>query len=244
MIIKYPTGLYSTAIPRRPEDSGNVTFTISNSPPPRTDLVYPKVPLGIAASRRDLPTIDYEQRRQSFGQLIFTIVGSNQTIVGTGGRQHEIGQILEFGEVSPSVVDTMYVAPVTETRHDTNVFDYDTLGASDDEQAILAQQSLKAYQRLADRINTIRSARADAELEINTQQKIINESERNITAVQVIIDTSDETTTELDELLQKLQSRKARAVAALDAAIIVANQLAAEATATQNQLQAVAVVVK
>lgn len=244
MIVNFPTGLYETVLPQRPADSGNVTYTISNSAPPRTDLVYPKVPTGVVNQTRGLPTIDFEQRRRTFGSLLFTITGSRQKIIGTGARQYEIGQLLEFASTPVREVDVMLVSPITETRHDTNLFDYDSLGATADEQAAIQQQSQLVYDQLSIRINEIRTERANAEIVIGTQQKIINEADRNIAALQVIVDNSDETASDLEELMLKLQTRRATAITVRDAAVTNANALAAEAVTVQNQLVAVSLVVK
>lgn len=241
MIVKYPTGLYRDVLPTEPQDGGNVTFTISNTTPPRTNLVFPKIPAGLVDRGREIPPpVDILHNRQYLGDLIFSVSSSKRNAVGNNSRQFEIGQVLEFGQGSGKAVDPMLVSPVTEIQHNTNAFDYASLGVTADEQEIIAQQSLRTHDQLTDELNSLKQRRADAEVDINTQQKIINETNRTLSALEVIADTS----ADVQALVRKLKKKRDEAFAARDLAVKNANNYATEADTVLSKLRAVSVVLK
>lgn len=244
MIVRFPTGLYKTVLPQEPGDGGNTTYTISNSPPPRTNLLFPKVPGGIVDRKRPTRVIDLFTRRETQGGLIFSVSSASRSEQGNNSRTFEIGQVLEFGDTPLKTVDPMFVSDRSETRHDTNQFDYEALGLTPEEIETISQSSLLAQQSLTDQLNQARESRANAEITVTTQQKVINDTTRNINALQIILDNSDETDPGVDNLIEKFKVKRDEAYAARDAAVALANQYAGEASALQDQLRAVATVVK
>ena len=251
MIINYPTGLYATILPKKPEDGGNVTYTISNQTPPRSNLLFPKVPLGLVEKRRFVPTIDLVERRLSLGNLIFTVSRATGNDVGNNSRQFEIGQILEFEETTGPATDPMLVGPVTEVRHDLNVLDYEQMGLSDEDEQIIAEQTLVAQNQLSDRLNELKRLRANAEQSIKVSQKLMNELNRTIDALRVTLTSGAGTavtdSTEgalIEPLLVKLEAKLAVATAERDVAVTDANEYAAESAVVIDQLRTVSVLVK
>lgn len=244
MIVQFPTGLYRTVLPSEPDDSGNITFTISNSSPPRTNLLFPKVPRGIVDRKRNVVSLDPVQRREFLGELVFSVSRSDKTEEGNNARQFEIGQILEFSDTPLQTLDPMYVADETETRHDTNLFDYDAIGLDEDEQRLIADNSVKVQQRLTDELNIARSNRSDAEEIVNIKQKLINETNRNINALEVIVTNSDDVDPDVSALIEKLTAKRDAAIADRDVAIDNANTYASEASRLLDELRTVATVVK
>ncbi len=241
MIIKYPTGLYRDVLPVEPQDRGNVTFTVSNTTPPRTNLVFPKIPAGLVDRGREIPPpVDITKNRQYLGDLIFSISSSKRKAVGNNSRQFEIGQVLEFGQGTGKAVDPMLVSPVTEIQHNNNVLDYATLGVTAEEQGVIARASLKTHDTLTDELNALKQKRADAEIDINSQQKVINETNRTLSALEVISDSSGEVVI----LIRKLKKKRDDAFAARDLAVKNANDYAAKADEVLAKLRAVAVVLK
>lgn len=242
MIIKYPTGLYRDALPINPEDVGNVTFTISNTTPPRSTLVFPKLPsrtANIFPSRT--PPSQAEVRRQC-GTLVFTVSAAGRTQAGNNSRQFEIGQVIPFGPNATTAVVPMLVAKVTETRHDTNVLDYDAMGMVAEDQALIAAQSFRAHQALSGQLNDLKQKRADAEIMVTTQQKVINETNRTIAAMEVV--QSQAVDPDVMALLLKLKARRQVAFAVRDQAVTDANTYAQQAGAVLDKLRSVAVVLK
>jgi len=244
MIVTYPTALYNNVLPQEPDDGGNVTFTISNSEPPRTSLLFPKIAIGIQRRRRIVEETTLVNRRGALGGLAFTVNKASRDQVGNTARQYEVGQILEFGDESAAQsVSPMLVADETEAQHDTNVFDYDTLGISSEEIQLINDKSLIAHDQLSTRLNQLRVLRSDAEIDISTNQKLINEANRNIAALQAIIDNSG-VDHEISELITKFERKRMEAQQALDMAITNANAYASEASELLNDLRKVATVLK
>src|SRR6185295_8527411 len=116
------------------------------------------------------PPLSPVNNRKFLGDLIFTVSSARRRDSGNNSRQYEIGQVLEFGDTPSQTVEPMFVGPVTDIQHNTNMLDYDTMGVSTDEQALISDQSLKAHLALTQQLNTLKSKRADAEVTINTQQ--------------------------------------------------------------------------
>jgi uncharacterized coiled-coil protein SlyX len=242
MIINFPTGLYRDVLPQQPQDKGSVTYIISNQNPPRTNLIYPKISNGIINRRRQIKEVQLTDRRQQLGDLVFSVSGARRQQAGNNSRQFEIGQLLEFDDSQFQVAKPMLVPPLTETRHDTNVFDYGAMGVSEDEQEVIRNASLKAQADLTARLNQLKRLRADAEVMVNTQQKTINEINRTLAGLDAILSiTSDQ---DLKILVQKLKTKKDDAFHIRDQAIINANDYASEADKIVTELRAVAVVVK
>lgn len=241
MIIKFPTGLYKTALPQNPEDSGNVTFVISNEIPPRTNLIYPKIPPGIIDKRRPPRTLPILDRRNSLGALIFSVSKASRHEKGNNSREFETGQILEFTDAPLRTLDPMLVAEVTQTQHDIIRLDYQNLGIDADEQQLIADNSLVVHKELVQELNDLKQRRADAEQRVTMHQKTINESNRAIEALTVIAEQSG-TNNDMTELIEKLEAKRDEAFVARDQATADANQLAELADQTLTELRKVATV--
>lgn len=242
MIVQFPTGLYETVIPDSLDKSGNVTFTISNNPPPRTNLLFPKIPRGIVDRTKPIKVIDVITRRNSQGELIYTINSANRSKEGNNSKIFEIGQVLEFDNSATKTLEPMYVAKKSETRHDTNLFDYNKLGLTEEEIISINNASMITQADITDRLNTAIKARADAEIEVVTQQKIINDSTRNINALQVVIDNSGGD--DIKIIYDKFVAIRSKAIVARDKATSDANKYASEAADLKSELDKIAMVVK
>jgi len=242
VIINFPTGFYS--LPTSPSDSESVTFTISNEEPPRTNLLFPKIPPGIIDRKRkpSIPTI--VERRVSVGELIYSISRASRIKEGNNTKQYETGDILSFGDFKTKSVEPMVIDRATETRHDLNKFDYNAMGITVEERVLIEATSLVTHDDLSDKLNELKQLRADAEVDINVQQKLINETTRNIDALNIIVDNSDETAPAIIELVEKLEEKRKATILALDQSVTDANEYAAEAELVTDELRTVAVVVK
>jgi len=118
------------------------------------------------------------------------------------------------------------------------------LGLTDEEQQLIKDSSIDTHDALTDRLNVLKKDRADAEVEVNTQQKLINEATRNIEALEVIADSSAQTSDDVLDLIGKLTQKKQTAFTARDTASELANALAAEAESVVTELRTVATVLK
>lgn len=249
MIVRYPTGLYSTVLPSRPEDSGNVTYLISNTTPPRSNLLFPKVPTGIVRKRKPVKEITLIDRRQIFGNMVFSLSKATRKEEGNNVRQYEIGQILEFNDTVDRSVDPMLVGSITEVRHDTNIIDYDIMGLTIEEQQAISKLSTSTQDQLMDKLNDLKQLRGDSEQIINVQQKLINDITKTINSLTVTIENgsvnnaTDDIAT-IEQLINKLSKKRDDAYKIRDKAIDDANKYSQEATEVLDQLRAVGVLVK
>jgi hypothetical protein len=236
--------LYSNVLPQEPQDGGNVTFTISNSPPPRTNLIFPKIPPGIVDRKKTPRGPDILRRREVIGDLAFVISSSKRAVEGSNDKTFETGQVLEFSDGPLRSLDPMLVSSKTETQHDVTRINYEPLDVNEDDQQLINDASLATHKSLSDDLNAVRQQRKDAETIVTANQKVINDSNRTINALQVIQDQSPETASDVDELIAKLEAKKDEAFITRDAATEAANTLAAEATRIQDKLRTVSTVLK
>jgi len=243
MIINSPTGLYKNVIPAAPSNSGNVTYTISMADPPRISELYPKIPEGVSNRKKLLKTITTTPRK-SVGGLAFTTSKASATTASNNVKQFGMGQVLEFGSVNVRAVDPMLVSNKTEYKHDVAVIDYDKLGVDIDGQLIVGEASFVVHKRLSDKLNDLKELRANSEVLINNNQKIINETRRTTGALKVIVDQSDEYDNEINELIVQLDVKLSDAINAKDIAVSDANKHAADAKVISDELRKISLVMK
>ena len=240
MIVRYPTGLYSTVLPKLPSDRGNVTYLISTTTPPRSNLLFPKVPIGLVEKKRPDKNVIIVDRRNTFGDLVFSVSKSNRTETGNNVRQFEIGQILEFASTPQSSVDPMLVSNKTEIRHDTNMLDYNQMGLTSDDEDEIAQLALATQIELTNKLNILRQSRIDAEQIINVNQKVINDTTKTINALTV----TGSVGLSVGLLIDKLNKKRDEAILNRDAAINDANVYSNESAVTLDQLRTISTLVK
>lgn len=242
MIIKYPTGLYNNAIPSGTE-SGNITFTISNNPPPRSNLLFPKISNGIA--RRQIARSDEALwRRETVGDLIFNVSESKRTLEGSNNKVFETGQILEFNDSIPKTVDQMLVGDTVTTQHNINRINYEPLGINEGDQQLINSVSMSAYKSLENELNEARQRRKNAEQSVVENQKIINNSTKTIEALKIVQDETSGTDSDVYELILKLETKRNAAFEARDAAIAVANESAIQSASLVDRLRTISTVLK
>ena len=242
MIIKFPTGFYETVLPNFPEDSGNITFTISNNPPPRTNLIFPKIPGGIVDRKRTPRTIELLDRRSILGDLVFKISRSSRAFEGSNDKEFDTGQVLEFADAPLKTLDPMLIGVKTQTQHDVNRLDYTALGVDEDEQQLIADSSLLVHKELSNQLNVVRQTRADAEQQVIANQKIVNDTNRTISALEIIQDSSAETDDDVDALIEKMKIKRSEAFTLIDQATVIANSSAAEATILVDEIRTISTV--
>lgn len=244
MIINYPTGLYSSVLPQKPQDSQNITYLISTTSPPRTSLLFPKIPVGVTLRERPPRQLTTVERRQTVGDLVYTISKASRQSPGNNAKQYEVGEILDFDYSEYRTVEPMLVSDKTEIQHNLNIYDYEELGLTESEVALMSDESLRTFDALVVSLNELRVLRSSAEVEINTNQKIINEIDKNIAALEVIADSYDTTESDVLQLIEKLQARKATAQTALQVAVTNADLYATQADDQLARLRTIATVLK
>ena len=167
MIVKYPTGLYKSAI------TTDVTFTISSTSPPRTSLLFPKLPPGVEY-RPILPkVIDHVARRSDLSNLVFTVNSASRGATATGVKQYEVGQVLDFDVVSSTrTLDPYTAGSYSEIRHDTGLLDYNRLGFTTAQQSVVEVEADGIYRRSEQDLANARQLYSDLQVAISENQKI------------------------------------------------------------------------
>lgn len=251
MILRYPTGFYTSSISTDILNSDSITYLVSNTDPPRTDLVYSKVPLGVLAALREPKNTDIiTRRRVSFGDLIYSVSISGRTDEGNNSRQYELGQVIEFGTESGVEADPMLVSLLTEIQHNTNRLDYSSMGITDEELLSIEEVSQATQVVLMDRLNEAKRLRSNAEEGINTAQKTINETNRAIESLEITLSEApaySSLSTELgniEDIIVKLKAKRDTAFKQRDENLAIANFYASEASKLIDRLRTVGVLVK
>jgi len=243
MIINFPTGLYKNVLPSKPEDRGNVTYVISNNEPPRTGVLFPKIPYGIEIKPR-IPKMSAVILRDAVGSLVFSVSKATKSLTGDNIRQFETGQVLDFDDVEAKEIAPMLVSDKTEVRHDVTAINYDKIGVTVDEQHKIAGLSYSVHQSLIKKLNAAKRQRADAEEVVSSSQKLINETIRTIDALVVVDNNSAVTDTDVSDLIDKLKLKRDAEIVIRDAAVRNAETFAEQAEKIVSELRHVATVVK
>ncbi len=237
MIIRFPTGLYKNVLPKVESDSTSVTYTISSTDPPRTELQFQQVPTGVERQLRNFPIHTLQTRRAANGDLIYTISKSNYSNVGWGAKQFEVGQVLEFSTVDESTVDPLLVGD-TEIRHDTNLLDYDAIGLSSAEQDLIKSSADAQFKELSDELNVLKMSHSDTSILLNTNQKTINEVSKAISALGQL------STDGISSIVAKLNARLTELTVEKNTLIETLNSIAAEASSVSDSLKQLSELVK
>jgi hypothetical protein len=184
VIIKYPTGLYASVLPSGPQDAGDVTFTISSTVPPRSDLLFPKIPPGVSNRPRPQRTITAVTRRNALGQLVYTINQASRSATASSLQVYEVGQVLEFGTFTPSLPLTPFFAgSSSEIRHDTGLLDYTRLGFSSDQQATVQAYGNATYSAQEQLLVAARQNYSNIQVAISENQKTYTEAGKALDAL-------------------------------------------------------------
>jgi hypothetical protein len=207
--------------------------------------------MGVLLLQKDAKNPDIVARRkQTFGELIYTISRASRSDEGNNARQYELGQVLEFDEQSGKDVDPMLVSEVTEIQHDTNKLDYSSMGLSEEEQNAIQDVSLVTQTTLMNRLNDMKRLRANSEQLINTYQKTINDTTKTIDSLEITLSEAPDygsLSTELaniEDIIIKLKAKRDQAFIDRDYEIEQANFYSAESTKVIDRLRAVGVLVK
>jgi len=172
MIIKAPTGLYRSILPSGRE-AGNVTFVISSNDPPKTGELFLQLPP--VEDQRSAPDRVFNKldSRKFLGNLVFDITVSGISSSGSGTKQFEIGEILDFNNAENRNVD-VYELESIELRQDTNVVDFERHGISKSEYEELVRNARKQMNEITEEI-----AKLGTQLKANTDNVSANQAEIN-----------------------------------------------------------------
>lgn len=205
MIIHWPTGLYDEY--GSLDDAPNVTWYISNNPPPEDNSITIKVP--VAEEIRPAPDkiFDNQTRRLSFGNLVYTINEAANTIPGSAVKTYSEGDIIEFSDDDRPDL-TMPRNNTVQFRHDLNELDLESVGLDDEEVNEFNLSVSNKKNELEKQFLSIRTEINDIEIKIPETQKKLNESIKALNAANILEDQEliDKITSKRDQYNEELDS--------------------------------------
>jgi hypothetical protein len=234
VIITFPTALYKTVLPPF-GGTGNVTWLISSTDPPRSMEPLQRVPDAELIREKDPDPYTPRQHRQAAGGLVFSSTTAGQSTSGTGMQQFEIGQVLQFETETLPTVTATPVPQTVELQHDLNLLDLADVGLTEEEAALLTTQSEDAKQGLEDEIAGLQVQIADVSVAIGENQKRINEARKVYDAAVVVQD---------QPIAAKVQARITALTAQRDQLAARLNELNVEVGLRYDELQKVAPLVR
>jgi hypothetical protein len=192
MIINNPTGLYKSLFGWEPAISNqdyvyNISWYISSNDPPTIRDNFAQITNNAVSTLLPQRMHTLRSRRNTYGQLIFTVDDSSYSQLGSSKKQFEEGQILDFNDVQSITLVVPSVGKV-DIRHNNNILDVksylpDNLDDSWDDLSVEAADKLRT---LSDQYTQARSLVLDLEIEIKELQKSINEVNKAIASVHII----------------------------------------------------------
>lgn len=234
MIIDFPTALYNSVLPMAADDPGNITYTISSNDPPRaTD---PTAELPIAEQLRPLPDKIFTRKefRDALGEFVFSVSEASLTDIGSGKKQFEVGQLLDFGEFADVEGLTVTEVPTpVDLQQNTNILELGDFGLTQEEINSLTDQAESKFNDLIEELNAIRTEINNNEARILENQKSINEVRKTIKAARVVLDVS---TGSSNDIIDKLIESEEELVEERDALITETNELNVLAKAKYQEL--------
>ncbi len=236
MIIRFPTAFYDPLLPDKSSDAGDVTFTISTQDPPRPKNASIKVPDGIA------PRIDRDPiSRVQFGDLVFTVTDSSQSVLIQGNNQYFLGDVLEF---TPELASEQVAAApnsLLEVRHDLSRIDYKAIGLSDAEILLLSNESASAQEEIRLELNAKRLEYENNNIEISNTQKLLNETNKTLSAIKIVYDRSP--SDDILAIITKLELKASDLDMKIKQLVAKSSDISAETNDLVNKARGIGVVV-
>jgi hypothetical protein len=232
MIIKYPTGFYRDVLPSKASDSTSVTYLISNSLPPRSSLVFPKLPDALVSRKIDRGNRPIDP--SVYGALAVTVTKSAPTNVLSGVKAIDLGEVIEFEDAATQIVTPMLVTFETEVRHDTNKYDLASIGIVQEKQADFIVEIKKGQAKVRQELNDCVKQRADTDIEIDRLNKQLAEAEKTRNA-SVFANEAIGGSKVLQEALVELNKQVAAIKKNVEDQINLANSLVEKADELRNR---------
>ena len=232
MIINYPTGLYNLF--GSIEDTSNVTWYISNNEPPRSSDVIIKIPIAEELQPLPVTVINKKVRRQSFGDLVYTINEANNSAAASGKKQYSEGDILDFQEDNRENLGIPRGKRV-EFRHNLNELDMESIGLDDEDVERFNSDVYDKKDELEQQYLSKRQDIGNIEIGIQEMQKKINESNKALNAILILDD---------EDLQKKVEDRKAEYESQMSELVVRHDELVEEVAAIVDNLNKIDMVAK
>ncbi len=237
MILVRPTGLYSSVLPMTPEDDVSVVFTISNTLPPRSPLLFTQIVDGVRRKAKGDRVHDRDLRRMNLGELVFINKSTDKAKISVGNQLFSPGQVFDFEEQSETD-PVVLVSPDIETVHNQHYVDEAALGISNDDTNEINENALDAQRKVLDELKVLQNRLEELNTDIVSQQKIINDANRVIDGLDAIL-ANDQ-----DENIEKIKSgvvdKREQAEATLNELLQERNELPDMVAQKQDQLRSLA----
>ena len=240
MILRFPSGLYRTQIPLTLEDSGSITWTISTDDPEKTPgPLFLQLPIAEQITARLDKVFSDEIRRLSIGELISTITNSGPSGVNAGKKKFEVGDVLEFTIEEEFQLALSLTPNSVDIIHNNNILDLSEFGLTQNEIDNFQDSSSKKFDELRINYNITKEKLENIKIDIDNNQKLINEINKSISAAQLVFTSTDDAS-----IIDKLDSKRNELISERDVLIDENNVLAAELSEIYNNILAVSRLVK
>lgn len=239
MIIKAPTGLFSALIPRKVNDSGSVTFTISNrEPPPPSPRTIAKIP--DSAMARPLPVLDNrvldtQGARALLGSRLLTITQGSRINRGSGAKLFEPGEFIESGG-DLTAVEQRSVPGSVRIRLDTNLLDFEGAGLSAEEAETVKLQAEKIQDEIRSQIAERQTSIEQLRVQIRDTQRAFNETAKIRKATADVFGVDVFTDSTGNDIHDKLAAREAALITERDELVAEVNEINAEVRDLRDRL--------
>lgn len=205
MIISNPTGLYTPILPKSGE-VGNITYTISTQDPPRSQEIFVQLPLSEEIRKSPDRIFTKIQKRRFYGQLLYDITIPGPSDEGSGNKQFEIGEVLEFTD--QDLEADFYELSRIELRQDLKVVDFSIAGLTEEEYNELVLGSEKKINELSDEINKIGQNIKVNSSNISENQSAINNSNNILENIIVVLGLNHPSAGKVKQNIENLQEER------------------------------------
>lgn len=186
MIIRYPTGLYNLF--GSIEDVPNITWYMSSEAPPRSKNVIIKIPTAEETRQAPNSPIERKARRNTYGNLVYTINEVNNSIANSNKKQYGEGDILDFAEIDDKESIDIPRGKRVEHRHNLNELDTEAIGLDKDDIEKFNSDVYDKKEELEEQYRLIRQDVENIEINLEEIQKNINESNKALNAIIILGD--------------------------------------------------------
>lgn len=194
MIVRTPTGLYSTVLPKSNSDDTSVVYTISSMDPPRSTLAFNMVPAGAQTLVND---IHVEDLTSIVGELLFTIDYNSNSILAQDNRA-------VAGMLVTQDTDKKLPAQNVEIGNSLQYVDYDVVGIDN---TINIDANVKSISNgLLKDIKALQTQKSRLETDVSSYQKIVTEASRVLLALDVVKARGGNVTSEYNTITRNMNS--------------------------------------
>ena len=214
-----------------------MVYSISNNVPPRSELNYTQIPIGVEERIRPIRQQSGSARRYNLGTLVFTTVENMPGSVHVGNQVYYIGQALDFNQTQPQAASV--VNGDLETQHDQFYVDIANTGLDQSDVDTMEAEAQATQTILIAELEALQKRNDDLQIEAVNQRRIINETTRIIGALDVMLAAGQN----VQGIKDKTLASQAAAQAALTAAITELDVMPALMASQHDKIRAVSILI-